>query len=160
MLEGKNKIFEIIIQRIDKILNETNSRDACLQAVCELLHREVDYYNWVGFYLVDPKNRRELVLGPFIGEPTEHVRIPFGRGICGQAAEREETFVIQDVTKETNYLSCSLKVKSEIVVPIFKDGKIMGELDIDSHQTSPFSKVDRQSLEKICEMITAIIFTT
>ena len=88
-----------------------------------------------------------------MGDPTIHVRIEFGQGICGQAAEREETFVIQDVSKEENYLSCSVNVKSEIVVPIFKDGKVVGEIDIDSHQLAPFSEVDRVYLEKLAEQI-------
>jgi len=102
-----------------------------------LLVENVPHYDWVGFYLVD-KAKKELVLGPFVGEPTEHVRIPFGRGICGQAAERRTTFVVQDVSKEGNYLACSPKVKSEIVIPLFKGGEIIGELDIDSHTLSPW----------------------
>ena len=102
---------------------------------------------------MDPDKDRELVLGPYVGESTDHTRIAFGEGICGQAAEREETFVIQDVSKEDNYLSCSFAVKSEIVVPVFKDGQIVGELDIDSHTASPFTPEDREYLEKICKMI-------
>ena len=96
---------------------------------------------------------RELVLGPCVGTPTDHVKIPFGRGICGQAAEREETFIVQDVSKECNYLSCSISVKAEIVLPIFKDGRIVGELDIDSHRLSPFTDADRGFLEKVCKIV-------
>lgn len=152
----KKEIFENLVQQVGEIIDKSKKRDASLQEICDLLYREVDYFDWVGFYLVDPAKPRELVLGPFTGEPTDHVRIPFGRGICGQAAEREETFVIQDVTKETNYLSCSIRVKSEIVVPIFKNGGIIGELDIDSHQVSPFSEMDQEYLEKMCELIAGI----
>jgi len=86
------------------------------------------------------------------------VRIPFGRGICGQAAERKETFVVQDVSKETNYLSCSPEVKSEIVVPIMKDGRVLGELDIDSHSLAPFTDEDREFLENICRLISEKLF--
>ena len=102
------------------------------------------------------KRKKELLLGPFEGEPTEHVKISFSRGICGKAAEIKKTFVVQDVSKETNYLSCSPKVKSEIVVPIFKNGKIAGELDIDSHTPSPFTDEDKAFLEKICEMVSKL----
>lgn len=118
-----------------------------LERICELLHREVPHYNWVGFYLVEDPSSAELVLGPYRGEPTEHVRIPFGRGICGQAAERRETFVVNDVRKENNYLACSVKVLSEIVVPVMRGGRVLGEIDIDSHKLSAFSEEDREFLE-------------
>jgi len=149
--------FDYLTEKLEKILKENTERDKKLLNVCEMLRREISYYDWVGFYLVDPQKDKELILGPFSGEPTEHVRIPFGRGICGQAAERETTFVVQDVTKETNYLSCSPKVKSEIVVPIFKDGKVIGELDIDSHKEAPFRDEDVKFLEKVCQMVSEIL---
>jgi len=94
-------------------------RDEKLETICELLRDGVAHYDWVRFYVV-AESKRDLVLGPFAGEPTEHVRIPFGKGMCGQTAEREETFIVQDVSQETGYLSCSLKVQSEIVVPFSK----------------------------------------
>jgi L-methionine (R)-S-oxide reductase len=127
-------------------------RDSTLQAICKLLADNVRYYNWVGFYIVD-ETGETLTLGPFVGEPTEHVRIPLGRGICGQAAATGKTFVVQDVTKETNYLSCSLKVKSEIVLPILLAGRVVAELDIDSHETSPFTREDTEFLEQVCEFV-------
>lgn len=136
--------------QLDRLLASRGSRDDILQGLCELLKQSIPHYHWVGFYLVDPLREQELVLGPFAGEPTDHRRIRFGEGICGQAAERRETFVVQDVSQETNYLSCSAKVKSEIVVPIFKEGKVVGELDIDSHELAPFSDEDRLFLESIC----------
>ncbi|MEA1993043.1 MAG: GAF domain-containing protein [Euryarchaeota archaeon] len=142
-----------ILEKIKKIVEEEQKRDKKLQLVCELLRREGDHYDWVGFYLVE---NGTLVLGPFVGEPTEHVRIPFGEGICGQAADREETFVVQDVSKETNYLACSPKVQSEMVVPIFKNGKVVGELDIDSHIKSPFTEKDRELLERICGIVASL----
>ncbi len=149
--------FNELLKEIERIVNEGKNKNDIMLNVCKILNEKVSHYDWVGFYLVDPESPRELVLGPFVGEPTEHVRIPFGRGICGQAAEREITFVVQDVSKETNYLSCSPKVKSEIVVPIFKNGKVVGELDIDSHVISPFTEEDRMFLEKVCEMIARIL---
>ena len=124
-----------------------------LRAICNLLKNNVSYYDWVGFYAVDKKTTEALVLVSFEGEPTEHVRIPFGLGICGQAALLKKTFVVQNVSKETNYLSCSSKVKSEIVVPIFRNGTVVGELDIDSHVVSPFTSDDETFLKRIAEMV-------
>lgn len=148
---------ETLLAEVRAILAGNLERDAKLTAVCHKLAEHVPYYNWVGFYLVDPMRERELVLGPFIGAPTEHTRIAFGQGICGQAAEREQTFIIQDVRAESNYLSCSAHVKSEIVVPIFRDGVVLGELDIDSHTLAPFSAADRQILEHIAALVAPLL---
>ncbi len=154
--DGNN--FEKILLDCKKILKDsTKSKEQKLSEICRLLASRVEHYDWVGFYLVDPNHPRELVLGPHVGEPTEHVRIPFGRGICGQAAESGKTFVVQDVSKETNYLSCSPKVKSEIVVHIFKNDKIVGELDIDSHELEPFTTNDEKFLEELCHEISTIL---
>ncbi len=153
----KKALFRRLETEIDEILRSSRPYEEVLQAVCDLLKESVPHYDWVGFYFVDPKNGNELVLDPFSGEPTEHVRIKFGEGICGQAAETRNIFVVQDVSKENNYLSCSPEVRSEIVVPIFKDGEIVGELDIDSHRINPFTDEDREFLEKICEMISEVL---
>jgi len=149
--------FDFLAKRIREALKGVEDRDVKLKTVCRLLKDSVPYYNWVGFYIVDEKRWNELVLGPFDGEPTEHTRISFGRGICGQAAQLERTFVVQDVSKEKNYLSCSTNVKSEIVVPIFKNKKVVGELDIDSHALSPFTKQDETFLKKVSEMVSRIL---
>jgi L-methionine (R)-S-oxide reductase len=149
-MQNKKQKFTLLQKQVKEIINNNSARRDKLQAICQLLKDNIDYYDWVGFYIADiPKS--ELILGPFVGKPTEHTKIPFGRGICGQAAERKETFVIQDVSKQTNYLSCSPKVKSEIVVPIFKNGKVVGQIDIDSHITSPFTHEDKQFLAAICK---------
>jgi GAF domain-containing protein len=128
-----------------------------LLRICSLLKDRVSHYDWVGFYLVDNDDENRLVLGPFVGEPTEHTIIPFGEGICGQAADTGKLFLIQDVSKETNYLSCSPEVRSEIVLPVHRNGRIIGELDIDSHQLEPFTELDRILLESICEMAAQLI---
>ena len=138
--------------KVETILASPGIRDEKLMAICMLLESSVEHYNWVGFYLAD-RTKMELFLGPYVGEPTEHVRISFGEGICGQAAETEETIIIQDVSKEGNYLSCSPTVRSEMVVPIFKDGKFVGELDIDSHGVSAFDREDNIFLERVCELV-------
>jgi len=153
----RSELFDFLAKKIGEVLKSKADRDEKLKTVCRLLRDNVSYYNWVGFYIVDRKRQKELVLGPFEGEPTEHARIPFGRGICGQAAERRKTFLVQDVSKETNYLSCSANVKSEIVVPIFKNEEVVGELDIDSHALSPFTKEDETFLKKIGEMASKIL---
>ncbi len=147
------EIYKTLISRIAKITDRPAGRDQKLQDICQLLADEVDLFDWVGFYLVDPEAERELVLGPFVGEATDHVRIPFGRGICGQAAETEETFVVQDVNEADNYLSCSADVKSEIVVPVMKNNKFVAELDIDSHTKNAISDDHRALLEKVCDLV-------
>lgn len=153
----KSRLFGFLAKKIGEALKSRGNRDEKLKTICRLLRDNVSYYNWVGFYIVDKKRQDELVLGPFEGEPTEHTRIPFGRGICGQAAELRKTFLVQDVSKETNYLSCSANVKSEIVIPIFKNEEVVGELDIDSHALSPFTKEDEAFLKKIGEMASRIL---
>ena len=152
-IHNKQHLFNNLISKVREIVSGSPDTNNALLAICKLLKDNISYYDWVGFYLIDKSVKRELVLGPFIGEPTEHIRIPFGKGICGQAAERKTAFVVLDISKETNYLACSLKVKSEIVIPILKKGEILGELDIDSHTLSAFTEEDKQFLEKVCEII-------
>jgi len=120
-----------------------------MQAICNLLGSQMPAYDWVGFYLSDVKNKK-LYLGPFYGEPTEHTSISYGKGVCGQVAEAQKTFVIDDVAEEKNYIACSNHVKSEIVVPIIKNEIVVGQIDIDSHTPAAFKQEDQQMLEKIC----------
>lgn len=156
-MTDKGNLFEFLTTRIDEVLRENLDKNEKLSAVCKLLKENVSYYNWIGFYLVNPKKQGELLLGSYVGEPTEHVKIPFGKGICGQAAETRKTCIVQDVSKETNYLSCNPHVKSEIVIPIFKGETIIGELDIDSHKLSPFTKEDAAFLKKTSNMVATIL---
>jgi GAF domain-containing protein len=127
-----------------------------LERVCRLLADSRPGYDWVGFYLVTAGSPRELVLGPFVGAPTEHVRIPFGRGVCGQVAVSGCTVVVDDVSREANYLSCGTDVRSEIAVPVFHAGAFVGELDIDSHRPAAFSAEDRSLLERIADRVSAL----
>jgi len=156
-LAGKDEIFDFLVKEISRILQSDGNPDGKLKSICRLLKNHVSYYNWVGFYLVDKERKKELVLGPFEGEFTEHTRIPFGRGICGQAAALKETFLAQDVSKQKNYLSCSANVKSEIVVPIFQKEMVIGEIDIDSHTLSPFTREDEAFLRRIAQMVSRIL---
>jgi len=109
--------FGSLLHEVRGIVRSNGTRDEKLGAITQLLAEKVDHYDWVGFYLAEPETKT-LVLGPYTGDATEHTRIRYGEGICGQAAHSLETFVVQDVSKESNYLSCSPIVKSEIVVPI------------------------------------------
>ena len=124
-----------------------------MQSMVKLLHERMLKYNWVGFYMLEPGAQPPmLVLGAFEGAMTPHTRIPLNQGICGAAASSGQTVVIDDVSKDPRYLACSLETKSEIVVPVFVHGKVVGELDIDSHFQAAFTP-DHQDLVQHCAML-------
>jgi L-methionine (R)-S-oxide reductase len=147
---------KLILNQTDQILESNKTRDQILLEICQLLDKNIDVFNWTGFYLTDPDEEGMLVLGPYVGEETDHTRIPFGTGICGQAAETLNTFVVQDVSKAGNYLACSVDVKSEIVVPIMKGDQFVGELDIDSHTLNAITPELRSLCEEICKKLSSI----
>lgn len=140
--------FAKILQKIEETFQTSSDQLFLLTQVAQLLHEGVDHYDWVGFYILDPESN-VLFLGPFVGAPTEHTHIPVGKGICGQVAESKKKMVIQDVSNQDNYLSCSLHVQSEIVIPILKNGQFVAEIDIDSHAYAPFTIDDELFLEAI-----------
>ena len=142
--------FEEVYQQIVALV-KINPEDLLLR-ICELLKQEVYHYDWVGFYILD-QEKNELVLGPFVGKPTQHTHIAVGKGICGQVAASGQTIVVQDVTQVENYISCGLEVQSEIVVPVSKNGKFIAELDIDSHSPAPFKEEDNEFLAKVCDLL-------
>jgi len=123
-----------------------SDRDTAMESAVIQLKSQVPHYSWVGIYLLDDD---ELVLGPYLGKPSPHTRIPLNRGICGAAASEKQTIVVDDVNSDPRYLACSLETKSEIVVPIMKDGVVYGEIDIDSHTHAAFGEKDRVLLEEI-----------
>jgi GAF domain-containing protein len=129
--------------------------NALEKAVVELIAAALPSYNWTGFYWLDPNDPQTLVLGAFVGEPTPHVRIPVSQGICGAAVASGETVVVDDVHADPRYLSCSIKTKSEIVVPIYARGKVIGEIDIDSHSAAAFAVSDRAFLEEVARIVGA-----
>lgn len=143
-------------QLLTALDDEGKDTNAKLQEVCEILDREISYFNWTGFYFKNG-DKQELILGPYVGAPTDHTIIPYGRGICGQVAVSNETFVVPDVHEQDNYLSCSIDTKAEIVVPIMKNGENIGQIDIDSHTVDPFTAEDRELLEWLCEEISDIM---
>ena len=150
-------MLEALKTKVSKILETegTPSRER-LQQLCEFLRSEIPYYNWVGFYFRNGE-KEELLLGPYAGAPTDHTVIPFGKGICGQVAVSNQNFVVPDVTAQDNYIACSISVKSEIVVPLFVEGKNIGQIDIDSETPDPFTEADERFLEFVNREVARIL---
>ncbi len=149
--------FDELKPQISHIISrEDQSTEDRLQSICELLESNVPHYNWVGFYFRNG-DKEELKLGPYVGAPTDHVIIPFGKGICGQVAVSNQNFVVPDVSAQDNYIACSITVKAEIVIPIFVNGKNIGQIDIDSNTPDPFSAKDERFLEFVCREVSYIL---
>jgi len=123
-----------------------------LKNCCDFLKGNISYFDWVGFYFADFQ-KKNLYLKAFSGKPTDHTIIPFGIGICGQVALSNKNLMAPDVKVQDNYIACSLDVKSELVVPLFLEGKNIGQIDIDSNKLNPFSKEDELLLEACCDLI-------
>jgi GAF domain-containing protein len=143
-----NSTFDNIVSEIRSFALRTGDFVSLQQFAVHLIAERLPHYNWVGFYMLDPDDDRMLVLGPFCGAPTGHVRIPVTEGICGAAVAQGQTILMDDVSADPRYLACSIETRSEIVVPIRKNGKIAGEIDIDSHTLSAFGPEDRNFLEQ------------
>ena len=149
--------FDVLKAKVSTILNNSSeSAESRMTEVCELLQSSIGYYDWGGFYFANHEERT-LHLKAYAGEATDHTIIPFGKGICGQVAERNENFVVPDVKAQNNYIACSMYVKAEIVIPLFKDGKNIGQIDIDSHTEDPFSVEDERFLEWVNEQVAEIL---
>jgi L-methionine (R)-S-oxide reductase len=147
--------------RIDEIRNEISmlanaapTAKALMQDICNRLRERMLKYNWVGFYMLEPGTQPPaLVLETFVGATTPHTRIPLHQGICGAAASSGKTIVVDDVSKDSRYLACSLETKSEIVVPIFVKKQVAGELDIDSHFAAAFGTDDEALVQYCAELV-------
>lgn len=145
--------IEELRKEISELEGSAPTSKDLMQGVCKLLHERMLKYSWVGFYMLEPGAQPPvLLLGEFVGAMTPHTRIPLNQGICGAAASSGKTIVVDDVSKDPRYLPCSLETKSEIVVPIFVKGQVVGELDIDSHFPAAFGPED-QSLVQHCAAI-------
>ncbi len=144
-----------IKSKISQLIKNDLSNAQKLQEICDILKSNYAHFHWVGFYFIHGE-KSELKLAQFSGKPTEHSIIPFGKGICGQVALSNENFVVQDVMKQENYISCGIEVKSEIVIPIFQEGKNIGQIDIDSHDRAPFTKEDEELLEFVCKEVASL----
>jgi len=145
--------YETILADLARAIAGKQGTEA-LRAAVEALKRAVPRYTWMGIYVLEGG---ELVLGPYLGKPSPHTRIPIGKGICGAAAREGHTIIVPDVNADPRYLACSLETRSEIVVPIYRDGSVIGEIDIDSDLPGAFGAADRELLESAAAIIAAKI---
>ena len=149
-------MYDILLKEIKLYLETSSSLEESLKWICNLLKKRVQKYHWVGYYMNDEKNKR-LVLKCFSGKPTSHKIIPYGKGVCGQVANKKKTIIVDDVESEENYISCNIDVKSEIVVPLFLNNIIMGQIDIDSNFPSAFNSHDELFLIEINSLVSKLL---
>jgi L-methionine (R)-S-oxide reductase len=140
---------------VAQLTSQAKSTQDLMTRMVELLHQRMLKYNWVGFYMLEDGQPPMLVLGPFQGAMTPHTRIPLHQGICGAAASTGKTVLVDDVNLDPRYLACSLETKSEIVAPVLAHGKVVGELDIDSHFPAAFEDEDRTLVEYCAGLVGA-----
>jgi len=145
--------FAQILSEGNIFAESTNDLAALQYFIVEIISDRLPYYNWTGFYMLDPGDTETLVLGPFHGAPTDHARISVGQGICGAAVAQNDTVMVDDVSSDPRYLACSLETRSEIVVPIRANGVVVGEIDIDSHDLAAFSPQDKEFLERCAAIV-------
>lgn len=136
----------------DDLERMAEGRDAAtlMRALVAMFKSRVPHYHWVGIYLLEDG---VLHLGPYAGAPSPHTRIPVGEGICGAAARTAASIIVPDVNADNRYLACSLATRSEIVVPILEDGRVLGEIDIDSDRPDAFNEHDQALLERAASLI-------
>ena len=139
--------LDLLKREIDELEKKSTSARELMEAITRKLNERMLKYNWVGFYMISAKDPNVLELGPLVGAMTPHTRIELNQGICGAAASQGSTVVVDDVSSDARYLACSLETKSEIVAPVFVHGKVVGELDIDSHFLAAFGDDDRALIE-------------
>ena len=131
---------------ITTAINDARDAQSAMDETIRLLKERLPHYSWAGIYLLAGD---ELVLGPYLGKPSPHTRIPLNRGICGAAATEKATIIVDDVNSDPRYLACSLETRSEIVVPIMTGDRVLGEIDIDSDKAAAFGPEDRELLEAV-----------
>ena len=150
VVEGQTKAerYASLLPQIKALIEGESNLVANLANISAALHEAFGFW-WVGFYLVEGD---ELVLGPFQG-PVACTRIGRGRGVCGTAWQRGQTIIVEDVEQFPGHIACSSASRSEIVVPMWKEGKVWGVLDIDSEKLAAFDECDQEWLEKLCKMI-------
>jgi L-methionine (R)-S-oxide reductase len=141
---------EAALKAVREGLAEEPDAHRAMQITVEQLAKHLPDYTWTGIYVLEGN---ELCLGPYVGKPSPHTRIPLGRGICGAAAAEKATIIVDDVNADPRYLACSIETKSEIVVPIMLDGDVLGELDIDSDRAAAFGDHDRALLEQVAALL-------
>ncbi len=151
------KVFAQILSEVSTFAKSASDLAALQSFIVEIIAERLPYCNWTGFYMLDSDDPETLVLGPFRGAPTEHVRIPVHQGICGAAVAQNDTVIVDDVSSDPRYLACSLETKSEIVAPIRANGAVVGEIDIDSHSLAAFSRQDKAFLEECATIVGGFI---
>jgi GAF domain-containing protein len=151
----KNQDYPLLLRQLQALLEDEPNRIANLANAAGLLAHFLEEINWVGFYLTEDgeDGSRRLVLGPFQGLPA-CVRIPWGQGVCGTAAERRETQRVADVHAFPGHIACDAASNSEIVVPLIKEGAVWGVLDIDSPVKERFDAEDQRYLEEFAAILT------
>jgi L-methionine (R)-S-oxide reductase len=150
------QVSATVIKELEDYVRTAYSAKDVMTKIVNCLHERMLKYNWVGFYMIErgAAGRDDmLVLGPFVGAMTPHTRIPLHQGLCGAAASTGKTVIVDDVKSDPRYLACSVETQSEIVVPIFVKGKVVGELDIDSHFPSAFASEDRELVERCAALV-------
>jgi GAF domain-containing protein len=155
--------YQTLSDELTNLANSADSAEHLMVMIVERLQELLKHYNWVGFYMLEvtaDSAEPMLVLGPYAGAATPHTRIPLHQGICGAAVSSAQTVVVDDVNADPRYLACSLETKSEIVAPVFVNGKVVGELDIDSHQPAAFTADDRQLVEHCAGLVGRYLETT
>ena len=146
--------FHEVREQVDRLNSEAATAAKFMAGLTHLLQERMLKYNWVGFYMLEPGAQPPmLVLGHFQGAMTPHTRIALNQGICGAAASSGQTIVVDDVRNDPRYLACSVETRSEIVVPVFVRGRVVGELDIDSHFLSAFTIDDRELVEYCARLV-------
>jgi len=147
--------YQTLADEVTQLANSAHSAEHLMTMIVERLQDLLPHYNWVGFYMVEEGDGAEpmLVLGPYVGAETPHKRISLHQGICGAAVSSAQTVVVDDVNSDPRYLACSIQTKSEIVAPIFVNGKVVGELDIDGHLPAAFTEDDRQLVEHCASLV-------
>lgn len=150
IVQSTDKAFQYqsLLPQIEALITGEDDLIANLANICAALKEQFNWF-WVGFYLV--KNN-ELVLGPFQG-PVACTRITVGKGVCGTAWQKAETLIVPDVDAFPGHIACSSASRSEIVIPLFNDGNIIGVLDVDSEQLDHFDETDKQYLEQLSKLI-------
>ena len=142
--------YQALADDVRRDLARTANGTDAMTALVSLLKQRVPHYTWVGVYQLAGD---ELVLGPYLGKPSPHTRIPLGRGICGAAAIEKQTIVVDDVNSDARYLACSLETQSEIVVPVMRGSRVLGEIDIDSDKHAAFGADDKKLVEAVAAML-------
>jgi len=145
---------DAVRKELDELFASSRSSETLMTDVVKVLHDRMLKYNWVGFYMIEESDGQPfLVLGAFQGAMTPHTKIALNQGICGAAASSGKTVIVDDVGSDARYLACSLETKSEIVVPVYAHGKVVGELDIDSHFPAAFTAEDRELVEHCAKLV-------